>query len=104
MQKKLMSMLVMAAIFSLGTSVMAQDGGNAGDGKRKAARTAAKDKGDAQKDKALAAGDVAKDKRGDVVDKRQDNQAKRIQHGIDKGYLTPEETKSLQDQQQKIAS
>ena len=60
MQKKLMSMLVMAAIFSLGTSVMAQDGGNAGDGKRKAARTAAKDKGDAQKDKALAAGMLQK--------------------------------------------
>ncbi len=104
MKKKLMSMLVMAAIFSLGTVVMAQDGGNAGDGKRKAARTAAKDKGDAPKDKALAAGDVAKDKRGDVADRRQDNQAKRIQHGIDKGYITPEETKGLQDQQQKIAA
>ena len=104
MKRKLMSMLVVVAIFSLGAAVMAQDGGNAGDGKRKAARTAAKDKGDLPKDKALAAGDVAKDKRGDVVDKRQDNQAKRIQHGINKGYLNAEETKILQDQQQKIAT
>jgi len=38
------------------------------------------------------------------VDRRQDNQEKRIQHGIRKGYLTPEETAALRSQQNSIAA
>ncbi|OGV55804.1 MAG: hypothetical protein A2X49_11445 [Lentisphaerae bacterium GWF2_52_8] len=41
--------------------------------------------------------------RENSVDKRQANQEKRIEHGINKGYLTADEAKTLQDQQQKIA-
>ncbi len=37
-----------------------------------------------------------------VTDKREANQEKRIQHGISKGYLTPEETAKLEQQQQNI--
>lgn len=37
-----------------------------------------------------------------VTEKRQDNQEKRIEHGIQKGYLTPEETVKLEKQQQGI--
>lgn len=36
------------------------------------------------------------------VEQRQDNQAKRIQHGIARGFLTPEETARLRSQQQAI--
>ncbi|MFA6567124.1 MAG: hypothetical protein WCS96_02835 [Victivallales bacterium] len=105
--KKAMLMLAAAVIFGLGTVVAAQDDGNAGDGKKKAAkaaRVAAKDNADAAKDKVKDARNTAKDKHDAVVDKRQDNQSKRIQHGINKGYLTPDEAKGLQDQQQKIAA
>lgn len=38
------------------------------------------------------------------IDARQDNQAKRIQHGINKGYLTADEVTKLQNQQQTIAN
>lgn len=37
------------------------------------------------------------------VDKRQDNQARRIEHGIKKGYLTEDEISKLQAQQKSIA-
>lgn len=37
------------------------------------------------------------------VDARESNQAKRIQHGIDKGYLTADETKKLEAQQTAIS-
>ena len=37
------------------------------------------------------------------VDQRQENQEKRIQHGINKGYLTADEVTTLQAQQQEIA-
>ena len=108
MKKNLMMTMAAALVLSLGAVVIAaQDDSNAGDGKKKAARearVASKEKSDAHKEKAVTSRDAAKEKHGDVVDKRQDNQAKRIQHGINKGYLTPEETKSLQDQQQKIAA
>ncbi len=143
MKKKLMMTMAAALVFSLGATVIAaQDDGNAGEGKRKAAKearatakenadtakektavakektdtarekaAAAKEKADAYKEKtaaakekASAAKDAAKEKHGAVVDKRENNQSKRIQHGINKGYLTPDETKSLQDQQQKIAA
>ncbi len=39
-----------------------------------------------------------------VIDKRQGFQAKRIEHGIRKGYLTNEELSTLQNQQQAIAN
>jgi hypothetical protein len=42
--------------------------------------------------------------RENTVDKRQDNQAKRIEHGINKGYLTADEIKKLQAQQASIAA
>ena len=111
MKKRTMLMLAAAVIFSMGTVLAAQDDGSTGDGGRrkaaKEARTGAKDNLGAQKNKALATGDSAKDNAGKrlgaSVDKRENNQAKRIQHGINKGYLTPDEAKGLQDQQQKIA-
>jgi hypothetical protein len=111
MKKKLMLMLAAAVVFSLGTVLAAQGDANAGEAKRKAARegrAATKEKTDATKEKAQAARTAAREnagkKRDAAVDKRQDNQSKRIQQGIKKGYLTPEETKSLQTQQQKIAT
>lgn len=45
----------------------------------------------------------AQGKREACVDKRQDNQARRIQHGINKGYLTTEETTKLKKQQDALA-
>ncbi len=111
--KKTMLMLAAAVIFGLGTALVAQDTGNAGGdgaGKKKApkeARATAKDNAVA-KDKSPDSKDAVKDhsgkKRDAVVDKRQDNQSKRIQHGVNKGYLTPDEAKGLQDQQQKITA
>lgn len=116
MKKKLMMTMAAALVFSLGAVVIAaQDNGNAGEGKRKAAKeareakaAASKDKIDTAREKASAAkaanSDNSEKRREAAVDKREDNQSKRIQHGITKGYLTPDETKSLQDQQQKIAA
>lgn len=43
-------------------------------------------------------------KRGETADNRQDRQSKRIEHGIAKGYLTPQETATLQAQQNSIAA
>lgn len=40
---------------------------------------------------------------GERVDKRQENQSKRIEHGVNKGYLTDDELKQLQSQQDRIA-
>jgi hypothetical protein len=45
----------------------------------------------------------AKEKVEQRVDKRQDNQTRRIQHGIKKGYLTPSEVSKLESQQKAIA-
>lgn len=122
MKKKLMLMCAAALIFSFGTAMKAQNDDKTGDGKRKAIKeareareakaAASKDKIDTAKEKASAVkekGSAVKNgnnekKHDAAVDKREDNQAKRIQHGVNKGYLTPEETKSLQVQQQKIAS
>jgi hypothetical protein len=72
--------------------------------KAKTKAASASGKSSDTKDKAIKDGDDAKGKRGEFVDKRENNQSKRIQHGIKKGYLTPEETKSLQNQQDKIAT
>ena len=109
--KKTMLMLAATVTFSLGTAIAAQDDGSGGDGKRKVAketRTAAKDNPVASKNKELTGKDAAKDgvgkHSGISIDKRENNQAKRIQHGISKGYLTPVEAKGLQDQQQKITT
>lgn len=44
------------------------------------------------------------EKASDRVDQRQENQEKRIQHGISKGYLTADEVTKLQGQQQEIAN
>jgi hypothetical protein len=37
------------------------------------------------------------------VDRRENHQEKRIEHGIEKGYLTPDETSKLQGMEKKIA-
>ena len=91
MKSKIIMMLVAVAFLGLETSIAAQDGGGRHVRKHKA-------------NKEAAAKDNAEKNRENNVDKRQANQEKRIQQGIDKGYLTPEETKSLQDQQNKIAA
>jgi hypothetical protein len=75
---------------------------------REAKREEAKEKREeATKDNREAKKEEAKEKASDArenrVDKRQDNQEKRINHGINKGYLTPEETAKLNDQQKRIA-
>jgi len=44
------------------------------------------------------------EKREGVVDARETRQGKRIQHGINKGYLTEDEVKKLQTQQDSIAA
>jgi len=46
----------------------------------------------------------AQEGRQNAIDNRQERQARRIQHGINKGYLTDEETKQLQAQQASIAA
>jgi len=91
MKNKIVMMIVAVAFLGLETSIAAQDGGGRHVRKHKA-------------NKEAAAKDNAEKNRENNVDKRQANQEKRIQQGIDKGYLTPEETKSLQDQQNKIAA
>ena len=104
MKNKIIMMLVAVAFLGLETSIAAQDGGgrhvkkhkNAKETVEKASKNRQDDNGTAKKD--------SENKRENNVDKRQANQEKRIQQGIDKGYLTPEETKSLQDQQNKIAA
>lgn len=74
--------------------------------KRDAAKAAAKEKRDEAKEVAKEKRDEAKEnleqKAADRVDKRQDNQAKRIQHGISKGYLTADEIATLDAQQKAI--
>jgi hypothetical protein len=40
----------------------------------------------------------------DIVDNREARQAKRIQHGIDKGYLTPDEITKMNAQQKSITT
>jgi hypothetical protein len=76
--------------------------------KRDAERAAAKEQ--KQADKAAKKAEIKAGKADDVeakveqrVDKRQDNQARRIQHGIKKGYLTPDEISKLEKQQKAIA-
>lgn len=49
-------------------------------------------------------GENLEQRAAEQVDRRQERQEKRIQHGIRKGYLTPEETASLRSRQQAIAS
>jgi len=44
----------------------------------------------------------AQEGRENAVDRRENNQEKRIQHGINKGYLTDEEVKKLEAQQSSI--
>lgn len=46
----------------------------------------------------------AQEGREEVVDNRQNRQDKRIQHGINKGYLTADEIKTLESQQASIAA
>ncbi|MBI5725282.1 MAG: hypothetical protein HZA50_15085 [Planctomycetes bacterium] len=58
-------------------------------------------KSDSQRD---ADGENREKKREEYVDRREDNQRKRIDHGIAKGYLTPDEIKKLEDQQKRIAA
>ncbi len=124
MKTRILAMMAAAMVFGTGTAMAGQcSGGKAVGGhssihkainnvcdrgdKGKDARDNAKDKASARKDKRDDAKEKAdgdrENKRENNVDKRQDNQEKRIQHGIDKGYLTPEETKSLKDEQQKIS-
>jgi hypothetical protein len=43
------------------------------------------------------------EKAGGRVDQRQENQARRIEHGVKKGYLTDDEVAKLQAQQKSIA-
>ncbi len=97
MKNKIIMMMAIAAGLVLGTAIMAQaEGTHKADGKSGKCKVAKADKQTSVK--------VNETKRENYVDKRQSNQEKRIQHGIDKGYLTPEETKSLQSQQQEIAN
>ncbi|MBI4977866.1 MAG: hypothetical protein HZC28_10300 [Spirochaetes bacterium] len=61
----------------------------------------------ADKTKKQIPSDIQKQKetaRETVIDNRQGNQTKRIEHGVQKGYLTPVEIKKLQDQQASIAN
>ncbi|HBC85473.1 MAG TPA: hypothetical protein DCZ94_00820 [Lentisphaeria bacterium] len=111
MRKKIMLMMVAVAVLGFGIAILAQDNdGNDGKSGRKnkgdkEARETAREKARENRDDIKDKIDANKEnKRENRTDKRQDNQEKRIQHGINKGYLTPEETKSLQNQQQQIAS
>ncbi|HBC86951.1 MAG TPA: hypothetical protein DCZ94_08365 [Lentisphaeria bacterium] len=75
---------------------------------KKAAHEAVKEKISANKENREAVKDKVNNKietrRENYVDNRQDHQTDRIQHGINRGYLTPEETQSLKIQQQEIAA
>lgn len=75
--------------------------------KRQEAQAQAKEKRDAIREKRENVKkenqETAGDKRENLVDKRQNNQGKRIQHGINKGYLTDDELATLTSQQQKIS-
>ena len=133
MTKKNILMLLVLGVFSIGLATFAEDDGTsdsdaakrikkearekakdareAAREKTKEARADAKDdvatakeKIDSAKDKVKDKIDAAKDKgRGNAIDQRQENQDKRIQHGINKGYLTEDEAKSLIDEQKKIS-
>ena len=121
-----------AASLLIATCWAAQDGAASDRTARAAARTAAKEKAndrreaakerrEAAKEKAEAAKEAresskaeakanleaAREKKSDVaadrVDARQANQARRIQQGITKGYLTNDEIAKLNAQQSKIA-
>jgi hypothetical protein len=75
---------------------------------REAKREEAKDKKEeATKENCEGKKEESKEKASDArenrVDKRQENQEKRIEHGINKGYLTPDEITKLSDQQKRIA-
>ena len=56
------------------------------------------------KEKREAKAEENSDKREKSVDNRQERQAKRIEHGIQKGYLTQDEVSKLEAQQQSIAT
>lgn len=70
--------------------------------KRCAAIQAAKGKCEAAKEKRKANKEALEKAGENRCDKRQDNQAKRIQHGINKGYLTADEIAKLNAQQTAI--
>lgn len=63
---------------------------------------------EAKKEAAKAKREEIKENRSEArekaIDNREGNQAKRIQHGINKGYLTADEVKTLQAQQDSIAA
>lgn len=65
---------------------------------------AAKERRETAKEKIRASKEDLSDAVSARVDKRQDNQSKRIQHGIKKGYLTATEVAKLNSQQQSIAA
>jgi hypothetical protein len=66
-------------------------------------REAAREKAQDVKEKAQDARERGAEAASARVDKRQDNQVKRIQHGISKGYLTADEIAKLNTQQKSIA-
>jgi hypothetical protein len=75
---------------------------NATPEERKAMIAEARKAREAKKAAAAEATEKRTDHVNTVTEKRQDNQEKRIEHGIQKGYLTSEETGKLEQQQQSI--
>ena len=117
-------MIMLVAVFALGLSptIFAQDDNVDGNGKhsrknkgdkeaREEKKEQIKENRENQKEQAKENREAKRDKvegdresrRENYIDRRQDNQERRIQHGIDKGYLTQEETLSLKSEQNKIA-
>jgi hypothetical protein len=76
--------------------------------KREAAKAKAEEKRAAAKEKRAENREEmqnrVQERREDVVDRREDHQEKRIQHGIEKGYLTEDEVAKLQERQSSIAA
>jgi len=94
---KWMIVLACAAVLASGSGTFAARA----TGDRAAKAAAAKEARESQRDERQAAAESRREKK---VDERQDRQAKRIENGVKNGSLTPEELKTLENQQQSIAS
>ena len=81
----------------------AEKAGGKSDEQKNAKAEARKAKAEAAKQERETKKEAATTQRGERVDNRQDNQSRRIEHGIKKGYLTAGEISTLQTQQNSIA-
>jgi hypothetical protein len=90
------------ALMASGARAADGDGAARRQNRQKARQEARERVGEAQENREQKR-EGLQERAGQRVDQRQDNQARRIQHGIDKGYLTDAEVEKLEAQQKGIA-